>query len=447
MKLESWGRFPQANEQTEIAPIRPSDVADILQQHEAPLLPRGLGRSYGDVCLNEHGTLLSSRWLNKFIQFDAESGILRCEAGVTLDDILQTFVPRGWFLPVTPGTKFVTVGGAIANDVHGKNHHVAGSIGNHVRRLRLARSDGSIIDCSPAENAEWFRATIGGLGLTGMILEAELQLKRIDSAYLQAEALRFRDLDEFSWLCQDSDRLFEYTVAWLDCANFSDGPGSGVFFRGKHRNAEGLGKPWKIHANPAWKRVPADAPNFLLAPALVRLFNRAYARLQKADGQQHTVHYDRFFYPLDGMQHWNRLYGKRGFLQWQCVTPKDAGIEPIKAILRTLEKQGIASYLVVLKAFGDQPAAGLMSFPMPGFTLALDFPNTGQPLFDLLNYLDRIVLEAGGRIYPAKDARMAPETFRRAFPQHEAFAEFVDAKFSSSFFRRIYGDHNSPRKA
>ena len=442
MKLESWGRFPQATEQTEITPIRPNDVADILQQHEAPLLPRGLGRSYGDVCLNEQGTLLSSRWLDKFIHFDDDTGVLRCEAGVSLDDILQTFVPRGWFLPVTPGTKFVTLGGAIANDVHGKNHHVAGNIGNHVRRLRLARSDCSIIECSPEQNADWFRASIGGLGLTGMILDADLQLKRIDSAYLRAEALRFRDLDEFSWLSQDSDRLFEYTVAWLDCANFDNGLGSGVFFRGKHRNTEGPANSWKGHANPKWKSVPFDAPGFLLSPPMVRLFNRVYAKLQKADGKQRTVHYDRFFYPLDGVHHWNRLYGKRGFLQWQCVTPRDAGIEPIKAVLNALEKQGIASYLVVLKAFGDQPAAGLMSFPMPGFTLAMDFPNTGQPLFDLLQYLDRIVIEAGGRIYPAKDARMAPETFRRSFSQLAEFAKFIDPKFSSSFYRRVcaHGD-------
>jgi FAD/FMN-containing dehydrogenase len=393
-----------------------------------------LGRSYGDSCLNDKNALLLTRSLDHILEFDVETGLLRCEAGVSLDEILRLIVPHRWFLPITPGTKFVTVGGAIANDVHGKNHHRAGTFGCQVTRFELLRSNGERWLCSPSHNREWFAATIGGLGLTGLITWAELKLRRIASSQLEMESVKFPDLDEFFNLSADSDRRFEYTVAWLDCLAGGNSLGRGIFLRGNHAGPEA--KALAPHAPPRCT-VPLDFPDAALSHFSIRAFNTLYYARQRRKTVAGTVPYDRFFYPLDAINRWNRIYGRRGFFQYQCVVPLTPHQEAIRRILTQITASGRGSFLAVLKTFGAVKSPGLLSFPRPGVTLALDFPNHGTGTLTLLEALDRIVLEAGGRIYPAKDARMSPQMFQESYPEWRRFRQWIDPQFSSSFWRRV----------
>lgn len=395
------------------------------------MLPFGNGRSYGDSCLNDGGILLDSRGLNRFISFDAEHGVIRCEAGVLLSDILDLVVPRGWFLPVSPGTKFVTVGGAIANDVHGKNHHCAGSFGCHVTEFELLRSDGSRLRCSKHENEEWYRATIGGLGLTGLILWAELALQRVSSAAMDIETLRFRDLGEFFRLTAESDASFTYTVAWVDCASRGRHLGRGIFTRANHSRSESQ----PVHAPGQGPAIPLDFPGALLADGVVRAFNACY--YHKPRKRLRSVHYDSFLYPLDRIRNWNRIYGRRGFFQYQCVVGSAAGRDAVMELLARIADGRGSSFLAVLKVFGSIRSPGLLSFPRPGVTLALDFPNRGARTMALLDRLDEIVRASGGAVYPAKDARMSAESFRHYFPAWRSFGAYLDPRFSSSFWRRV----------
>lgn len=432
----SWGRcFRYAHR---VRPLRwRTDDLSFLRGAEGSVLPYGCGRSYGDSCLNEGGTLLTTTGLNRFIAFDRETGVLRCEAGVTLEEVLALTVPAGWFLSVTPGTKFVTVGGAVANDVHGKNHHVAGTFGCHVRAFELARSDGSRYVCTPAQHAEWYRATIGGMGLTGLILWVELQLKHISSPAIDLETIKFTTLDEFFALSEESDQAFEYTVSWLDCLSRGSGAGRGIFGRGNHaapdpaRNGHA-----RSTAGHGLLRVPFDVPEFLLNHWTMQAFNWAVYHAQRPRVVRRRLAYEPFFYPLDAIHDWNRGYGRRGFFQYQFVMPT-VHRPAFERVLDAIAESGDASFLVVLKKFGDVPSPGLLSFPAPGINLALDFPNRGPQTLALLERLDAIVIEHGGRLYPAKDARMSPHAFQASFPQWQAFAEYVDPKFSSSFWRRV----------
>lgn len=433
--FESWGRYPRVIHLGEIVPRSPDKVIDAIRSADSLILPRGRGRSYGDSCLNEGGYLLSTKLLNRFMKFDPRTGILRCESGVTLDEILQVFVPKGWFLPVTPGTKFVTVGGAIANDIHGKNHHRAGTFSRHVIKFELQRSDGERLICSRDSNTELFRATIGGLGLTGVILWVELQLKPVSGPYIDMESIKFESFDEFIQISRESESDYEYTVSWIDCLNSKTQ--RGIFMRGNHSMKVENDESKLVHNNPTWKTFPFDAPSFLLSTSTVKLFNILYFNKQKEKYHKTTVHYDPFFYPLDNINNWNRMYGKRGFLQWQCVVPHSEKSEAIRAILDEVTKSKLGSFLVVLKEFGDLPPEGLLSFPMPGITLAIDLPNVGKRLFELLSRLDKIVIDAGGRIYPAKDARMSRRTFVASFTEFHNFTKFIDPKMSSSFIRRV----------
>lgn len=431
---ESWGRYPKLQHIGSIAPKDVNDAITFMGIIDSSVLPRGLGRSYGDSCLNENGYLISTKYMNRFLSFDANTGIVRCESGVTLDEILRVFVPQGWFLPVTPGTKFVTIGGAIANDVHGKNHHRAGNFGNHVIRFELLRSGGERILCSENSNADWFHATIGGLGLTGLILWADIILKPINGPYIEMESIRFANLEDFFHISRESSNDYEYTVAWIDSLATGRSFGRGIFMRGNHSGKKESDQSRVLHKNPRWKTFPLDAPSFVLSEKTVKLFNYMYYHKQIKKHCFKLLHYDAFFYPLDSINNWNRMYGRRGFLQWQCVVPND---EAIKKILGKITQSKLASFLVVLKEFGDIQSGGMLSFPQPGVTLALDFPNSGKPLFNLLDRLDRIVVDNGGRIYPAKDARMSDTTFRASFPEFQDFSKYVDPKFSSSFYRRI----------
>lgn len=404
-----------------------------LPDGNGTLLAFGNGRSYGDVGLNDEGMLLLTRGLDRFVWFDEAAGILTCEAGVLLDEILALIVPRGWFLPVTPGTRFVTVGGAIANDVHGKSHHCRGSFGNHVRRLTLLRSDRGLLECSLQSEPELFRATVGGLGLTGLILTAELALMRIPGPYLQTETRRFAGLEEFVALSAESERDWEYTVAWVDCLAKGKHAGRGVFFRGRHSPDA----PARAHVRRRQHRVPVAPPFSLINQLTLRVFNEVYYRAAPSRTRVALSHYLPFFYPLDELLDWNVVYGPRGFLQHQCVLPHGR-LEALRAVFEGIAREGQGSFLAVLKVFGSIPPVGLLSFPRPGITLALDFPIQGPRTFAFLERLDRIVMDAGGAINPSKDARMSPQTFAQGFPRATDLARLRDPRFSSTFWRRVW---------
>jgi FAD/FMN-containing dehydrogenase len=427
--LQSWGRCPPATQGVR----RLHDRFSMLPKFEGHALPRGNGRSYGDVCLDDGGTLLDARGLDRFIAFDPATGVLRCEAGVLLGTILDLFVPLGWFLPVVPGTRFVTVGGAIANDVHGKNHHAVGSFGCHVRGLELLRSDGTRRFCSPNENVDWFAASVGGLGLPGLMTWAELQLRRVPSAWFDTETRRFDKLDDFFELSEESASRFEYTVAWVDCVARGKSLGRGVFSRGNHRDTPAGAKPPREGS----LRVPATPPFSLVNGLSLRAFNWQHFHFAPKTLQRAPQHYQPWLFPLDGIRNWNRMYGPHGFLQYQCVLPPATSREGVRELLDRIAASGTGSFLAVLKQFGAIESPGLLSFPRPGTTLALDFANRGRGTFELLNRLDDTVAEAGGAVYPAKDARMSGEHFRQYFPVWRAFSDFIDPAFSSGFWRRV----------
>jgi FAD/FMN-containing dehydrogenase len=428
--FESWGRYPITH--SRLAPLNWTTdfpAADVLP---GKCLPAGMGRSYGDVCLLDQGTLLLTRGMNRLYDFNQQTGVLRCEAGVTLAEILDFAVPRGWFLPVSPGTKYVTIGGAIANDIHGKNHHVAGTFGNHVPRFELARSDGSRFICSPTENTEWYRATIGGMGLTGLITWAELQLKPIVSRKIVYGGTQFHGIDEFLALTRAAQHI-EYTVAWIDCASRGRNFARGIFMQGDHSEEPA---PLKT-ASGLRVAFPFDLPEFALNRATIGLFNTVYFHKQFGKHTESLIDYEPFFYPLDAVLHWNRMYGSRGLLQFQCVVPWSADHRGIIAILDTISKSGLASFLAVLKVFGNVPSRGMMSFPAPGITLALDFPIRPSTSFALFERLGAMVVELGGRMYPAKDARMTAYEFQTFYPQWRDFSAYIDPHFSSDFWKRV----------
>ena len=431
----SWGRAIQSHHHA--VPVRWRNEPLAIPVG-LTALTYGLGRSYGDSCLNDGGALLTTRDLNRFMAFDRDNGILCCEAGVSLAEILDVIVPSGWFLPVTPGTKHVTLGGAIANDVHGKNHHGAGTLGCHVRRFELLRSDGTRMICSATENADWFQATIGGLGLTGLVTWAEVALRPIASAFIAMESVRFRTLDEFFPLNRDSEERFEYTVSWIDALATGSRTGRGYYFRGNHAGS--------MQETPSVRRgrrlrVPFDLAPSVLNSQVLRAFNAAYYHHQLRRLRRAVAHFDPFFYPLDGIDNWNRLYGRRGFFQYQCVVPFANGVHVVRELLATVTRSSQASFLTVLKSFGARRSPGWLSFPRAGFTLAIDFPNRGETTLQLFDRLDGIVVSAGGAVYPAKDARMSPATFRRSFPGWERMIPYIDPRFSSSFWRRVTADH------
>ena len=386
------------------------------------------------------------RALDRFISFDATTGELCCESGVLLGEILQLTVPKGWFLPVTPGSQFVTVGGAIANDVHGKNHHRAGCFGNHLLELELLRSSGDRLQLKP--NDPLFTATVAGLGLTGLITWARMQLIPVRSNQMSVESIRFEGLDGFFELSRESDASHDYTVAWVDCLASR---GRGIFFRANHAVAgvgseEGpyvtLTRPMRTKPHRAEplrtkrRSMPFTPPVSLVNGLSLRAFNALYFHWPRK--RHETQHFDPFFYPLDSIAHWNRMYGPAGFYQYQFVVGLRDGAAAISEALAEISRAGLGSFLAVLKVFGDRPSPGLMSFPQPGYCLALDFPRQPQ-LMALFQRLDRIILNAQGRLYPAKDACMSPQMFQQGYPRWQAFAQHIDPKFSSAFWRRVTG--------
>jgi FAD/FMN-containing dehydrogenase len=430
--LTSWGRLSHA-EHAAVPLHDRGSVAATMARSLLPGVPHAAGRSYGDQALNAGGTAWLTRGLDKFIAFDRLSGRLHCEAGVTLAQVIDVVLPHGWFLPVTPGTRFATVGGAIANDVHGKNHHHHGTFGEHVMALTLARTDGQVISCSSQHNADWLAATIGGMGLTGVIVDAEIQLRRVAGPWIDARTETFESLEEFFALSAHPADASEYSVAWIDCMASRRGHARGAFFCGNHAmHTEPL--PRERTRSLAW--LP---PLRWVNSASSRAFNTLYFQRQRMKAVASRQSYRSFFYPLDGLMAWNRIYGKSGFYQYQCVIPQAVQAEGIRTLLREIAASQTGSFLSVLKTFGPRPPRGLLSFPMAGTTLALDFPNRGPLTLQLFERLNAVVSEAGGRLYAAKDATMPAEMWRQGYPGHAPFERYRDPGISSEMSRRLMG--------
>ncbi|MFK0272426.1 FAD-binding protein [Ensifer sp. NPDC090286] len=427
---ESWGRIDNR-----VRPgISPDDYEDRLGSLEADgYLPFGNGRSYGDSCHNDRGTLIESNLYGRILAFDPGTGMMTCEAGVTLRQVLERAIEHRFFLPVTPGTAFVTVGGAVANDVHGKNHHARGTFGNHVTRFTLLRSTGERLTCTPVENPELFAATIGGMGLTGLILTVDIRLMKVPSPHVQQHAIRFENLDRYFALVDGVDAEHEYSVAWIDQLARGSRMGRGVLLAGDHADGScelpDIPKGLKLS-------VPFSPPFNLLNRATLKGFNEYYFRKVKPGETVTTVPWTSYFYPLDAIGAWNRLYGPRGLYQHQSVYPAENAPEITAKLMETARQAGHASFLTILKRFGDIGSRGVLSFPRPGFTLTLDFANQGERTVKLLDALDRIVIEAGGAINPYKDARMTPQVFEKSFPFWRNLETLRDPALVSNFWMR-----------
>jgi FAD/FMN-containing dehydrogenase len=429
---ESFGRYPR-----HLA----SDVIKLQWRKELPdldnmdhsILPYGCGKSYGDVCLNKGGILVDTRGMNKLICFDPDNDIIKCESGVTLAALLDFLVPRGFFLSVTPGTKHITVGGAIANDVHGKNHHRKGTFGTQVISFELVRSNGDVLHCSREENPEMFDATIGGLGLTGLITWAEFRVTKVPSPYIKMDSIKFDNLEEFFEINSEADNRFDYTVSWIDCTATGSRIGRGIYTGGNFTEVDRKKSDLKESGNPP--NFPLEYP--FINNATVNLFNKLYFNKQINKSETSITHYNPFFYPLDAVDGWNKAYGKNGFLQYQFLVPFGREYDTVHKLLRKVSESGLSSFLTVMKTFGDVPSPGMLSFPKPGVNLAIDFRYNGRKTLETLNLLDEIVRNAGGSIYPAKDAHMSGEDFKRFYPMWKEFEKYKDLKFSSSFWRRV----------
>ena len=418
MKISSWGKYPRVEAKT-ISYKNPTQLAG-----EEGWIPRGMGRSYGDSALSDQ--LCSTLKLNRFLSFDEKTGLLYCESGVSYTDLLEHFVPKGWFPPVTPGTQFVSMGGAFASDVHGKNHHVSGTFSQHVKGIDLLLPSGEIVFCSRDEKADLFFATAGGMGLTGLILRLYIQLHPIETSAIALHSIKARNLDEIF-------RLFEehkdatYSVAWIDTISGGKKLGRSILMLGEHASLEEVkGSKWeKDPSRQASKKslqVPFDFPSGILNTFTIGAFNTLYYHKQFKKEIKKLVGYEGFFYPLDAIHHWNRIYGKKGFTQYQFVIPTEAGPDGIARVLERIRKARMGSFLSVLKQFG--PASRMLSFPIEGYTLTLDFP-IKKKLFPLLNELDEMVVKMGGRVYLTKDVRLSAEQMPRMYPETEDFLKVV----------------------
>ena len=403
-----------------------------LNSQYAENLAYGLGRSYGDVCLNENGNIIVTSKFNKIIEIDHNNGILHCESGISIKEILKVITPMGWFLPVVAGTRNITIGGAIANDIHGKNHHKVGSFGNFVKSFDLLRSNGEVLVCSEEENTEYFKATIGGMGLTGIIMAAKIKLTKINSEYITVETRRYNSLESYFEINSALEKNNEYTVSWVDCVMKNEGGLRGVYHSGNHSNDNLSNKKIKDLKI----KFPFTPPFSFVNNLSMKMINELYYQLNK-DTPNKLQHYKSFFFPLDVIDSWGRAYGRKGFLQYQFVVPKENSLETMKKVLHEIKEYNQIPALGVLKTFGSIKSIGYMSFPREGLTLALDFRIKDNETFKFLNRLDNIVIDNNGSLYPAKDARMSSDTFTKSFDNIDFFSKFVDPKFSSSFWRRV----------
>ena len=430
MEISGWGRYPVV--QAHCCSSFSENKARSCISSQGSWISYGLGRSYGDSALNEQVLLL--QYLNKMLYFDEKNGILTCEAGVTLAEIADCFIPRGWFLSVTPGTKFITLGGAIASNVHGKNHHIAGSFQSSLISFELMLANGEVAYCSREQNKDLFYATCGGMGLTGVILRATIQLKKVNSAYIQQKTIKARNLEEIFNLFEEySD--WTYSVAWLDCLSKGKDQGKSLLMLGEHANDHVLRYKSKKSIS-----IPMDLPKFSLNKYSISLFNKLYYNKTRKAINDTTTTIEKFFYPLDSIHNWNKIYGKNGFLQYQFVLPKESSFEGLQNILSQISHAGLGSFLTVLKLFGPE-RENYLSFPQEGYTLALDFKIENK-LFPLLERLDSLILDYGGRLYLTKDARMSSEMVIKGYPMFDQFKDIRDKyslynKFNSIQSKRL----------
>ncbi len=439
VKIANWGNYPVID--AEVKSFTSVDEAQTYLQEANELIPRGLGRCYGDSALNQK--ILSTHRFNRILDFNPDTGEITCESGVSLAELVDIFVSRGWFLPVTPGTKFITVGGAIASDVHGKNHHIAGSFSKHVISMDVLLPCGEVRTCSKDWNSELFWATCGGMGMTGLVLKVTFNLVPIETAYIRQETIKCHNLDEIMLIFEES-KDWSYSVAWIDCLSLGEYLGRSIMMRGEFAKASEF-KGTKYESSPLKlphkrnKTVPFTFPNFVLNNYTVRAFNYYYYKKTPNGVHESYVDFEEFFYPLDSIHHWNRIYGKRGFTQYQFVLPMETSEAGMKEILHKIAKSRQGSFLAVLKQFGEQN--DLISFPCSGYTLALDFPIT-KDLFPLLDELDEMVLKYNGRIYLTKDVRMKEDTFKTSYRNIDRFLELKNQfdpskKFQSFQTKRL----------
>jgi FAD/FMN-containing dehydrogenase len=420
---------------------RPTCLRELTLPDEGTVICRGQGRSYGDAAISSDGLVVITSGAHEISRFDADSGVLVAEAGLTFDDMLRTVVPLGWFPPVTPGTKHVSLGGAVAADIHGKNHHHDGSIGSHIIELELVLADGRHVTCSQLTNAELFWATVGGMGLTGMIVNVTLQLIPIETSSIATQHVKAPNLEAAFRCFEDGEYDDQYTVAWIDCLSRGRSLGRSVVIRGHHaRRGELKAQGLSVNGDARFS-IPIDCPSFVVNPLGVAIFNQLYYSIQGRKTRQFAADFDQFFYPLDVVSNWNRLYGKRGFLQYQFVVPEAGAFAGTCRVLERVVSRRRAIFLAILKRFGPGNPAPL-SFPTSGYTLALDLPMTGPDTLRLLDELDEIVLEYGGRVYLAKDARLSPDRFRRMYPrlgEWRRVKQVVDPheRFTSDLSRRL----------
>lgn len=441
MELSGWGRYPRAVNSV----FEPATIDQAVPPADTRMIVRGQGRSYGDAAMSQDGLVMLSQRLDRFISFDETTGLLTAEAGATLAEVLRKFVPRGWFPSVVPGTKFVSLGGSVAADIHGKNHHRDGSIGSHVPRFEIRLADGSSKICTPKSEEELFWATVGGMGLTGILTEVTLELIPIESPFMIVQHHQARNLDESLKMFEDRAYDEHYTVAWMDCLAKGSSLGRGILIRGHHARQSELPEAFRKDDSLGLPRrnfnLKFGLPSWVLNSLSVALFNETYYRRQGRRKEPFIQHYDNFFFPLDRIENWNRMYGKRGFLQYQCVLPAREATRSMQFLFEELARSRRPSFLSVLKRFG--PANdGLLSFPLEGYTLTLDLPISDPSLFAFLDRLDEIVLSCGGRVYLAKDARLRAETFRAMYARLNEWQRVksrVDPenRFDSDLARRL----------
>lgn len=434
-RLANWGNYP-AISCDESTFSQEEQVQDFISTHSS-VIARGNGRCYGDASLAQHS--VSTLKYDKVLAFDTTNGIFECQSGITLDQILDIIVPQGWFLPVTPGTKFITVGGAVASDVHGKNHHVDGSFSGHIIDMDIITGNKETITCSANDHSDLFWATCGGMGLTGIITRVKFSLKKISTAYIRQKQIKARNLEDLIRLFEEY-KDYTYSMAWIDCLQKGDTFGRGILIVGEHATPEELNEQQrKAPLQLAAKRklsVPFNLPSFALNTLTVKAFNWLYYLKNTKREINNVIPYEPFFYPLDAILHWNRGYGKAGFVQYQFVLPLEKK-EGLVAILQKISDAGLGSFLAVLKVFGKQDS--LISFPMEGYTLALDFP-VRKGLFEFLDKLDEIVLQYGGRLYLSKDARMKQEVFWKSYPNAQKFADIIKTYNGAKLFRSVQSD-------
>jgi hypothetical protein len=429
--LSSWGGILNKIHNISFLALKDSTQEIFLKDRFG--IVHGNGRSYGDICLNPSGIVWKTDSLDHIIDFDGDKGIIKCEVGILISNLQKLISKKGWLLPVSPGTQFVTLGGAIANDVHGKNHHKFGSFGNNILSLTLLRSDGKVLSCSDKNNRNYFYATIGGIGLTGIIIDVTLKLKPISSVYLYVEKHAFYSLEEFMSLSLKLEKNFEYVVGWLDhsnkkiCRGFITASKEATQIKTLNRKKRSLSIKY-----------PFKHSFSIINPSIVKCFNWLYFHLNTLSSTGSIQHYEDVLYPLDYIENWNMIYGKKGFYQYQFVVPKIKAIEAITYILERIRMSNQGSFLSVIKSFSQIKSKGMLSFPREGVTFALDFPNCGSKSLILFNDLDKIVCKYNGSVYLAKDARMSKSVFQKGFPEHKKFVKFTDPYMQSLLSKRLF---------